>query len=225
MSDHDIKDDREASEEFRKDTHVDLDGLMDNLYRAATGQKIVQSSSEPDGAVDTSADRPDIGYTAEHVNFDNIAANLGLVPQATQQQKFAFQTPSADFGDLTPIIKDIATFKFSSNRQKEIQALHNSVRNQIKAIIINRVIDTTRNITSGSHKFFSVNEGGLRVEFSVLGQNHSMLAAGNFSGDECLCWNVDGNEISGYVMRRSADGSFRNISGDFVIKVTKGWKK
>jgi len=228
-----LEEKRAISAQVKKETSIDSDGLMDNLYRIANGQRPVYDSNNPDPSslTDTSADRPENGYEAPHINFDHLVSDMGMAPTSPIPRQKVSMTPYTDFGDLTPLITDIAGFKFSQNRQEELEILRHSIHAGLKKISANRqdgaikrIVDNTRSLTKGAEKFYKIKDGGVRVEFSVLTNKYSMLAIGQFYGNESMAWAVDGNDINGYIMRRAADGSFVNVSGEFKIKITKGWK-
>ncbi len=131
----------------------------------------------------------------------------------------------ANYIGETPIIKDIATFKFSSNRPNEIKAMREAIQKEMRTIVASRVAENTRQVSSEISQFFRIKDGGMRVEFSVLGKPYSMAALGDFRGDEYMAWNVAGNKVVGHIMRTDSGGSFANVSDEFQIQVNEGWKK
>lgn len=217
---------RAAYEFHKKTTSVNQDALMEKLFRIATGQPVDLSGGGDGGSddpfIDTRADHPEA--KAEHINFDNMLSNMGFQPK----RKVASAPPPkppVDFGDLTPLIKDIATFKFSSNRQSEIKAMREALQKEMRTIIASRVAENTRQVSSEVNQFFRIKDGGMRVEFSLLGKPYSMAALGDFRGDEYMAWNVSGNKVVGHVMRLDRNQNFVNVSDEFDIRVSEGWKK
>lgn len=215
---------RAAVEYHKKTTSVDHDALMGKLYRIATGQPVnldQGNDGSDDRFIDTSADKPDA--PAEHINFEALMSGANL--PVKRAIALPAKRPGVDFGDLTPLIKDIATFKFSSNRQGEIKAMQEAVQKEMRTIVAGRVAENTRQVSSEISQFFRIKEGGMRVEFSVLGRKYSMAALGQFRGDEYMAWNVAGNKVVGHLMRIAGDQTFENVSNEFEIIVSEGWKQ
>jgi hypothetical protein len=215
---------RAAVEFHKKNTSVNHDDLMDKLIRIGTGQPVDLSNTGKNGSrdrfIDTSADHPEAA--AEHIDYGDVFASLGIKPAP---QKKVASRPPVDFGDLTPIIRDIATFKFSSNRQAEIESIRDAIQKEILVIVASRVAKNTRQISSDISEFFRIKDGGMRVEFSVLDRPYSMAALGSFRGDEHMAWQVKGNKIVGHIMRLDEEDNYVNVSDEFQIIVSEGWKK
>jgi len=225
---------RQALAQHEKATRIDSDSLLDKFARIARGESVSndQENGSSNSFIDTSAD---VGADAEHINFDDFFSKMASSPSIQLPKKVnGVKMPAAkkaskqpvDFGDLTPIIKDIATFKYSSsNRQQEIEAMRDAVQKQIRTLIASRIVENTRQVSSEIKQFYRIKEGGIRVEFFVLGKKYSMAALGDFRGNEYLCWNVSGNKVVGHVMRADADGDFEDSSEGFQIRVSEGWKE
>tara|TARA_B100000614_G_scaffold262909_1_gene300944 strand:+ start:439491 stop:440195 length:705 start_codon:yes stop_codon:yes gene_type:complete len=225
-----LEEKRAAAEEANRMNRVDKEGLLENLLRIGTGHSPIYKDAggrEPSGFIDTSADRPDADVEAEHIDFDGLMSSMGYAPPQTQTKVASIQS----FGDIDPLFQDIAEFKFSSrNRDDEIAILREAIR-QGKLVIIqqrqkevtNQVVENTKKASKGTEKFFRLKDGGLRVEFSLLGQKYSMSAHGMLQSNDCLCWQVEGDSIQGHVMRLQ-NGQFHNVSSGFEINVTQGWK-
>lgn len=217
---------QEALNFVKKTTSVN-DNVWDKLYRIGKGETVDLSEDVSNSSlIDTRADHPEA--PANHINFESVFANLGFSPPQTKVAS-APKKPSVDFGDLTPLIKEIATFKFSSARNAEIKAMQEALRKEMRTIISNRIADNTRQVSSEIRQFYRIKDAknsGMRVEFSVLDKKYSMAALGNFRGDEYLCWNVVGNNIQGHVMRVDPEsGNFYNTNDEFQIQVSNGWKE
>lgn len=211
---------RQAIEYHKKTTSINQDHLMDKLFRIATGQPVGDEESGGSGHkfIDTSSE------ASEHIDFDSFFS--GMAPPKKASAPPPQRRPVVDFKDLTPVIRDIASFKFSSsNRASEIRAVRDAVQRELRVIVANRIAENTRSVSSDVKGFYRIKDGGMRVEFSVLGQKYSMAAIGEFLGNEYMCWNVSGNEVIGHIMRVAQDESFGDVSDEYQIVVSKGWKE
>lgn len=222
---------REAVQAAKQLFSADTGGLEEKLLRIGMGEKVDLPELNPQKGVgrllDTDADHPDA--PAEHINYDELFTKLGYKPSPkTALAKVASGgVNKQDAGDLTGIVSDIASFKFSSNRDKEIGLLREALKKEMRNIISQRVIDNTKKVSNDVHQFYRIKDGktgGMRVEFSLLNQKFSMSAIGEFSGNESLCWQANGNSIIGHVMRIVDDG-FENVSDKFQVTVAEGWKE
>ena len=231
-----LQEKREAVQAAKQMFSADTGSLEEKLLRIGMGEKVDSPELNPTGFgggfIDTSADHPEAA--AEHINFDSVFAKLGYKPQSQPQgplSKAASVQASKsrqDLGDLTEVVADIASFKFSSsNRGKEIGMIREAVKKELRNIISQRVIENTKKISSDVHQFYRIKDGkdgGMRVEFSLLNHKFSMSALGEFSGNECLCWQANGNTIVGHVMSVGEDG-FENVTDSFQVSITEGWKE
>ena len=229
-----LQEKREAMEIAKKMFSTDAGSLEEKLLRIGMGEKVESPELNPTGfgggLLDTSADHPEAA--AEHIDYDAMFSKMGYKPQSQGVLAKAASVQSSkakqDLGDLTEVVSDIASFKFSSsNRGKEIGMLREALKKEMRNIISQRVIENTKKISSDVHQFFRIKdgkEGGMRVEFSLLNHKFSMSALGEFSGNECLCWQANGNTIVGHVMKVGEDG-FENVSDNFQVAITEGWKE
>lgn len=235
-----LEEKKEATSLYRQATSVNTDSLEDVLLRIGMGETVDLSAGKsnrgegnlrPGSYVDTHADDADGDYEAPHIDFDSVFSKLagstkGLGKIAGKQVKTASKKPPVDFGDLTPVIKDIATFKYSSaNRDGEINSIRQAIQSQMQTIVSQRVIDNTKEVSTNIRQFYRIKDGGMRVEFSLLNQKYSFAALGQFKGNEYLVWQVAGNDITGHVMRMDDDGEFENVTDEFKVTVRPGWKE
>ena len=227
---------REAVTLHKQMTSVNTGSLEERLLRIGLGEPVApQGSDEHSGGEGSFIDVAADSGTAEasHIDFESVFSKLasqnpGMLKKATKPPMTKIATarkPPVDFGDLTPVIKDIATFKYSSNREKEIGAIRQAVQKEIQTIVSQRVVSNTKEVSANIHQFYRIKDGGMRVEFSLLNQKYSFAALGEFMGNEYLCWQVSGNDINGHVMRMDDEGEFYDASEDFKVQITQGWKE
>jgi hypothetical protein len=227
-----MKEKREAIAEYEKSRKINSDELMDNFYRISKGEKPItkEGGKNPTGLIDTSIDDPTADYVGNHIDFSGIIGGMGDLPI---QKTASAPKQNIDLGDLSPIVNSLASFKFSSNRHNEIDILREALQEGINRIHADRgkvatsaVMENTTKVSSGAQKFFRIKSGGIRCEFSLLNQKYSMLAMGQFRGNEVLCWSVDGNDVSGHVMRYDHNnGRYNSTDNEFQTEIKSGWKK
>jgi len=235
----------ENMRQLREDVHnaTRMDGAMEKLAQSLqTGQPIVSASS----AKKTDPSNPGVGTEPEpeHLNVDSLANSLSGITKGTKSagqlyidspfEKVASTRPvqsqsqaPTDFGDLNGLIYGILTFPFSADskaRESEIQKLQASVSNQQSMLKVGRIVGNTRKSVQGASDFFVGDDGGVRMEFSILGHKYSMKVLGSFLGNESLYPTVEGDKVIGLVMRHE-NGQLVNASKDFKITISEGWKK
>jgi hypothetical protein len=142
-------------------------------------------------------------------------------PQQTQKQASS-EVPDLD--DLSPLIGDILSFRFSKNREKEISQIHAALKAEMTKLCANRVVANTQAKVKTAKNFYYGKTGSLRIEFSILNQKYSMLAKGAFTGDEILYPTVEGDKVVGLVMRETPNG-LENATEDFSVTINQGWKE
>ena len=132
--------------------------------------------------------------------------------------------PDLDLDDLSPLIGDIMSFRFSANREKEIAQIHAAVKAEMTKLCANRVVANTQAKVKTAKNFYYGKTGSLRIEFSILNQKYSMLAKGAFTGDEILYPTVEGDKVVGLVMRETHQG-LEDATSNFSITISQGWKE
>jgi hypothetical protein len=144
-------------------------------------------------------------------------------PESMQKQSSA-QSVDLDLDDLSPLIGDILSFRFSENREKEIAQIHAALKSEMTKLCANRVVANTQAKVKTAKNFYYGKTGSLRIEFSILNQKYSMRAEGAFTGDEILYPTVEGDTVVGLVMREGHSG-LENATSEFNVTINKGWKE
>lgn len=186
-----------------EDHHMDLSSLEGSLPRSSAhgdGHRIGKNA----WGQSLLLNNPDAPTTPEHPQEDGLQ--------------------NANLGDLTPIIADVLSFRYSENREAEIKQLRSALQTEMTRLCAKRVVSNTQKSVKTAKNFYMGKSGSLRLEFSILGQKYSMHAQGAFRGDEILYPTVEGDNVVGLVMRDGPEG-LENATSEFKISINQGWKE
>ena len=236
--------DKENMKNIREEVHnaTHMDGMLEQLAGALVNGTSIQSTpSTKKTAASLGAGVPE--PEPEHMDLSALAESMpaAQAPQGDQQYRvgksgnltisnpFAKQASQApqnttpDFGDLNGVIYSILSFPFSEDRDKEIARMQQAIDKQANSVRATRIMSNTQKIVKNASSFYAVDGGGVRMEFTILGQKYSMRAKGPFMGTEALYPTVEGDKVVGLVTREQ-DGQLVNVTSSFDISISEGWK-
>ena len=238
--DNDKEDMRNIRQEVHNATH--MDGMLEQLAGALANGSSIQStpstrktaSSLGGGVPEPEPEHMDLSALADSMPTAQSSqgdqqyrvgksGNLTIASPFAKQSSRSSQNSTPDFGDLNGVIYSILSFPFSENRDKEIARMQQAIDKQANSVRATRIMSNTQKIVKNASSFYAVDGGGVRMEFTILGQKYSMRARGPFMGNEALYPTVEGDKVVGLVTREE-DGQLINVTSSFEISISEGWK-
>jgi hypothetical protein len=121
---------------------------------------------------------------------------------------------------FSPVVSELNKFKFASvddKREEQMREIVSGVREVIKKLAVKEVAANTRRFYDNVAKFFQTTSG-VKAIYKVASSHVTVVAEGQFCGDEIVCLEQDGTNVTAYVARQF-DDQFEDISGNFNIKL------
>ncbi len=170
-----------------------------------------------------------------HMDWDAVLAKLGHKPAkrttaskgpasknpyyAPVQNTISIALHNRASEEFQPVMNELSRFKFASapdKREQQLKAIYSGVKKAMQTVAIQEVANTTQQFYKNAVKF-SQTDDGLKVVYAV-GQVHVQITAnGTFCGDEIVCCEQDGTNVTGYVARQVGD-DYEDLTGDFEMK-------
>lgn len=227
--------DRAEAKEILGSFHMNIDDAFTKIMNKAAGIP----DSAPSGGRSNLIDK-DQTYVAgklvanEHMDWDSMLSRLGKVPQ---KQAGGLRRPGMHPGQLPPntislalqnrhmeqfqpVVNELARFKFASSpekRETQMELIVTAVKKAIQGVAIQEVANNTKRFYDNAFRFAQTNNG-IKVSYKV--GNHSVIvtADGGFYGDEIVCLEQDGSNVTAYIARISGD-DYEDITSNFSLKL------
>lgn len=154
-----------------------------------------------------------------HLDHESLFSNFASIIDPKGINKISNKQDNIDLGILQPIFEEIRSIPFSDKYEEEINLIRKAIRTVGKDIKAKKIAANTVKLAKNAQKFYQ-SDNGMRIVFSVLGNKFSMLAEGEFTGEEAFYLQINGDNLEGIVLRKNNE-DFEDVTSEYSIAIKR----